>query len=63
MDKLFDLMTMAVKYQIVMVRHPYELFNVTLNHLDGIRAVMKGNDSITDCLDFAYQMVWHPKKD
>uniref|UniRef100_A0A914YAM1 OSCP1 n=1 Tax=Panagrolaimus superbus TaxID=310955 RepID=A0A914YAM1_9BILA len=57
MDKLFDLMTMAVKYQIVMVRHPYELFNVTLNHLDGIRSVMKGNDNMTECLDFAYQML------
>lgn len=58
MDKLFDLMTMAVKYHVVMVCNPYELLNVTMNHLDGIRTVMKGHDAINECVDYAYKMVW-----
>ena len=36
MDKLFDLMTMAVKYQISLISHPREIIIVTLNHLDSI---------------------------
>ncbi|KAJ9577112.1 hypothetical protein L9F63_006320 [Diploptera punctata] len=37
MDKLYDLMIMAFKYQVVMVRQPLELIHITLNHLDAIR--------------------------
>ena len=37
MDKLYDLMIMAFKYQILMARQPLELIHVTLNHLDAIR--------------------------
>lgn len=57
MDKLFDLMTMAVKYHVVMVCNPYELLNLTMNHLDGIRMVMKGHDAINECVDYAYKLV------
>lgn len=38
MDKLYDLMTMGCKYQYVTIRHPYELVEVTLNHLENVRA-------------------------
>lgn len=38
MDKLYDLMTMGCKYQYVTMRHPFELMELTLNHLDNIRA-------------------------
>ncbi|PSN51191.1 Protein OSCP1 [Blattella germanica] len=37
MDKLYDLMIMAFKYQVLMARQPLELILITLNHLDAIR--------------------------
>ena len=58
MDKLFDLMTMADKYQIVMACTPYEILNITLNHLDGIRGVMKGHEAINECVDYVYRLVY-----
>ena len=36
MDKLYDLMTMAVKYQVLMCHNPRHLVALTLNHLDAI---------------------------
>uniref|UniRef100_A0A7E4W8G5 Protein OSCP1 n=1 Tax=Panagrellus redivivus TaxID=6233 RepID=A0A7E4W8G5_PANRE len=57
MEKLFHLMTMTVKYQVVTVTHPYELFNVTLNHLDGIRTIMKDNPGVLEYVDYAYTLV------
>merc|ERR1712155_240182 len=36
MDKLYDLMTMAVKYQVLMCHNPRHLVALTLNHLDTI---------------------------
>jgi hypothetical protein len=37
MDKLYDLMIMAFKYQVVMACQPFELMLITLNHIDAIR--------------------------
>ncbi|KDR19623.1 Protein OSCP1 [Zootermopsis nevadensis] len=37
MDKLYDLMIMAFKYQVLMARQPLELILITLNHVDAIR--------------------------
>ena len=36
MDKLYDLMTMAVKYQVLMCHNPKHIISLTLNHLDSI---------------------------
>ena len=36
MDKLYDLMTMAVKYQVLMCHNPRHIIALTLNHLDAI---------------------------
>ena len=36
MDKLYDLMTMAVKYQVLMCHNPRHMIALTLNHLDAI---------------------------
>ena len=36
MDKLYDLMTMAVKYQVLMCHNPRHMVALTLNHLDAI---------------------------
>ena len=40
--KLYDLMSMAVKYQISLSNHPMDVVLCTLNHLDGIRELAEG---------------------
>jgi hypothetical protein len=58
MDKLFDLMTMAVKYQFLLCKEPSELVLVTMNHLDGMKAIFKTHSPhILDHIDHANTMV------
>nr|XP_053627109.1 protein OSCP1-like [Cherax quadricarinatus] len=38
MDKLYDLMVMSVKQQVLLCRQPGDLLLVTLNHLDALRS-------------------------
>ena len=45
MDKLYDLMVMAVKYQILFCSKPKELLLVTYNHLDSIRKLLPSSSS------------------
>jgi len=45
MDKLYDLMTMGCKYQVVSVSHPLDLYSVCLNHLDALRVLVKNGSS------------------
>lgn len=40
MRKLYDLVFMTVKYQVVTLRHPLELLELTLNHLEGVQQVL-----------------------
>lgn len=40
MDKLFDLMTMTVKYQLETCITPNHLLSISLNHIDGIKKIM-----------------------
>jgi hypothetical protein len=37
MDKLYDLMTMGLKYQLIACRHAAGILDVTLNHLSAVR--------------------------
>lgn len=46
MDKLYDLMTMAVKYQISLCLRPKDVLLVTLNHMDAIRSFVSDNPPI-----------------
>lgn len=49
MDKLYDLMTMGCKYQYVTLRHPQELIELTLNHLDNIALALSAeSESLTE---------------
>jgi len=41
MDKLYDLMTMGQKYQVMMCRDPIELICATLNHMDNVIEMLK----------------------
>jgi len=46
MDKLYDLMTMGFKHQIVCAAHPQEILYATYNHIDSIRALCHAEDVI-----------------
>lgn len=53
MDKLFDLMTMGVKYQILCSAHPYDMLQASLNHFDAMRDMVKTNASAVKLVDSA----------
>ncbi|CAN0531967.1 unnamed protein product, partial [Ectocarpus sp. 8 AP-2014] len=40
MSKLFDLVTMGVKYQALSCAQPQQLLQVTLNHLETIKQMV-----------------------
>ena len=40
MSKLFDLMLMAFKYQLLKMKNPEELLQITLNHLNSLVEIM-----------------------
>jgi hypothetical protein len=41
MDKLFDLMSMGVKYQLLACRSPHQYLQLTMNHLESILEMVK----------------------
>lgn len=57
MDKLYDLMTMGFKYQLVSCSHPRELVDVTLNHLDSIRASVENSQQTLEQIDPAIAQI------
>lgn len=57
MDKLYDLMTMAVKYQIYMCPCPADVLFVTLNHLDMLRDLTKDDPKIFENIEFVYTLL------
>ncbi|TRZ03111.1 hypothetical protein DNTS_029898 [Danionella cerebrum] len=46
MDKLYDLMTMAFKYQVLLCPRPKDILLVSFNHMDAIRDFVKDTPSI-----------------
>jgi len=44
MDKLYDLMTMGVKYQFLCCNFPQQMLQVTCNHLTAMAVIAKGTD-------------------
>jgi hypothetical protein len=57
MDKLYDLMTMGFKYQLVSCSHPRELIDVTLNHLDSIRSSVDTSSTTLEQIDPAIAQI------
>lgn len=57
MDKLYDLMTMGFKYQLVSSSHPRELVQITLNHLDAIRSAVESSSSTVEQVDDAISLI------
>jgi len=54
MDKLYDLMLMAVKYQLLMCPRPSDILLITLNHLDSMRQLIK-SELVIELIDCVYQ--------
>lgn len=56
MDKLFDLMTMMVKYQLTAATGPREIILIILNHIDGMRD-MVSDVNAQKCVTLVHEMV------
>lgn len=64
MDKLFDLMAMGFKYQIISCTTPQEMVDITYNHLDVLKRLVGNTPNVTELLDecvrkmqFAYEVM------
>nr|DBA33650.1 TPA: hypothetical protein GDO54_001299 [Pyxicephalus adspersus] len=51
MDKLYDLMTMAFKYQVLLCPRPKDILLVTFNHMDAIKDFIRDSPSILNQVD------------
>eukprot|EP01112_Ceratiomyxa_fruticulosa_P009713 TRINITY_DN2546_c0_g1_i2.p1 TRINITY_DN2546_c0_g1~~TRINITY_DN2546_c0_g1_i2.p1 ORF type:complete len:384 (-),score=83.45 TRINITY_DN2546_c0_g1_i2:161-1312(-) len=56
MDKLYDLMTMGFKYQLVCVTYPQEIMGVTMNHLESMRLMVVDSPEVLAMLDATIDM-------
>ncbi|KTG38951.1 hypothetical protein cypCar_00013990 [Cyprinus carpio] len=57
MDKLYDLMAMAFKYQIVLCPRPQDLLLITFNHMDTIKELVKDNPSLVNQINEAQRQL------
>lgn len=57
MDKLYDLMTMAFKYQVLLCPRPRDLLLVSFNHMDAIKDFVKEAPTILGQVDETYQQL------
>ncbi|NXA50175.1 OSCP1 protein, partial [Nothocercus julius] len=57
MDKLYDLMTMAFKYQVLLCPRPKDILLVTFNHLDAIRDFVRDAPSILNQVDETFRQL------
>lgn len=46
MDKLFDLMAMGFKFQVISCTSVRGLIDITMNHLDALKALVKGSEGL-----------------
>ncbi|XP_012218508.1 protein OSCP1 [Linepithema humile] len=56
MDKLFDLMTMMVKYQLTAATGPREIILITMNHIDAMRD-MVSDVNAQKCVSLVHQII------
>ncbi|KAM6428535.1 protein OSCP1 isoform 2-T2 [Liasis olivaceus] len=55
MDKLYDLMTMAFKYQVLLCPRPKDLLLITFNHLDAIKGFVYESSKILNQIDVTFR--------
>jgi hypothetical protein len=46
MNKLYDLMTMSFKYQLLRMKFPEEIFQITMNHLNNLVKILERVDPV-----------------
>mmetsp|Transcript_69416 Transcript_69416/g.206800 ORF Transcript_69416/g.206800 Transcript_69416/m.206800 type:complete len:374 (-) Transcript_69416:87-1208(-) len=51
MDKLFDLMAMGFKYQLISCMVPQEIIDITHNHLDVLKRLVAGTAQVAELVD------------
>lgn len=54
-SQLYDLMTMAFKYQVLLCPRPKDILLISFNHMDAIRDFVKDASSILNQVDETYQ--------
>uniref|UniRef100_A0A6I8Q0M2 Organic solute carrier partner 1 n=1 Tax=Xenopus tropicalis TaxID=8364 RepID=A0A6I8Q0M2_XENTR len=57
MDKLYDLMTMAFKYQVLLCPRPRDILLVTFNHMDAIKDFIRDSPSILNQVDETFRQL------
>mmetsp|Transcript_8690 Transcript_8690/g.22239 ORF Transcript_8690/g.22239 Transcript_8690/m.22239 type:complete len:382 (+) Transcript_8690:90-1235(+) len=57
MDKLFDLMAMGFKYQIISCQAPQEMVDVTQNHLDVLKRLVGNTSSVLELVEECIRQV------
>ncbi|XP_023367946.1 protein OSCP1 isoform X1 [Otolemur garnettii] len=57
MDKLYDLMTMAFKYQILLCPRPRDVLLITFNHLDAIKGFIQDSPTIMHQVDETFRQL------
>ncbi|XP_036394981.1 protein OSCP1 [Megalops cyprinoides] len=57
MDKLYDLMTMAFKYQVLLCPRPKDILLVSFNHMDAIKDFVRDAPSILNQVDETYRQL------
>uniref|UniRef100_A0A3B3ZDW0 Uncharacterized protein n=1 Tax=Periophthalmus magnuspinnatus TaxID=409849 RepID=A0A3B3ZDW0_9GOBI len=57
MDKLYDLMTMAFKYQVLLCTRPKDILLVSFNHMDAIKEFVKDSPSILSQVDETFRQL------
>uniref|UniRef100_H2YM14 Protein OSCP1 n=1 Tax=Ciona savignyi TaxID=51511 RepID=H2YM14_CIOSA len=57
MEKLYDLMVMAVKYQVTQSPDPFTLLHITLNHLDSVMKFAGSNHAVVNKVKFVYKAI------
>ncbi|XP_050182587.1 protein OSCP1 isoform X3 [Myiozetetes cayanensis] len=57
MDKLYDLMTMAFKYQVLLCPRPRDILLVTFNHLDAIKDFIYESPGILNQVDETFRQL------
>ncbi|XP_073418723.1 protein OSCP1 isoform X2 [Dendrobates tinctorius] len=57
MDKLYDLMTMAFKYQVLLCPRPKDILLVTFNHMDAIKDFIRDSPSILNQVDETFRQL------
>ncbi|XP_020894152.1 protein OSCP1 [Exaiptasia diaphana] len=63
MDKLYDLMTMAFKYQVSLCLRPSDVLLVTYNHMDAIRSFVSDNANISAQVENVYKHLYETYAD